>query len=387
MPGAAAITARNARSRISISKFVLRQEAGESQTCNWKSQIPDGTLEASIMSNFSIGVDLGGTNLRIAAVDEHGQLLEKITLGTKVARGKDHVIHEMTGAIQQLSAKHRDAGVLQGMGVGVPGIIDIKTGMLRESPNLPGWANSNVREEIEERLGTRVILENDANAAALGEKWLGAARDFDDMAMLTLGTGVGGGLVLGGRIWYGMTGMAGEFGHITVEPEGVRCGCGNRGCLEQYASASAVVRMAREAIATGEAAALSRAASSDPEFSAKAVYNLAVQGDEQARKIFRQVGRTLGIALAGLVNALNLPIYVIGGGVCSAWDAFAPTIFEELRQRSMVYAATAPAHAAGDQGASAQVESGTGTKTIITQALLGSDAGLYGAARLPFLPN
>src|SRR5437016_6530539 len=101
---------------------------------DWKLEIPDGTLEASIMSNFSIGVDLGGTNLRIAAVDEHGQLLEKITLGTKVVRGKDHVIHEMTGAIQQLAAKHENAGALQGMGVGVPGIIDIKTGMLRESP-------------------------------------------------------------------------------------------------------------------------------------------------------------------------------------------------------------------------------------------------------------
>ncbi len=283
---------------------------------DWKLEIPDGTLEASIMSNFSIGVDLGGTNLRIAAVDEHGQLLEKITLGTKVVRGKDHVIHEMTGAIQQLAAKHENAGALQGMGVGVPGIIDIKTGMLRESPNLPGWANSNVREEIEERLGTRVILENDANAAALGEKWLGAARDVEDMAMLTLGTGVGGGIVFGGRIFHGMTGMAGEFGHITVEPEGVPCPCGNRGCLEQYASATAVVRMAREAISSRRAGALERAASSDPEFSAKAVYNLAIQGDVEAKRIFGRVGRALGIGIADLVNALNLPMYVVCvGGV------------------------------------------------------------------------
>jgi len=354
---------------------------------DWKLEIPDGTLEASIMSNFSIGVDLGGTNLRIAAVDEHGQLLEKITLGTKVVRGKDHVIHEMTGAIQQLAAKHENAGALQGMGVGVPGIIDIKTGMLRESPNLPGWANSNVREEIEERLGTRVILENDANAAALGEKWLGAARDVEDMAMLTLGTGVGGGIVFGGRIFHGMTGMAGEFGHITVEPEGVPCPCGNRGCLEQYASATAVVRMAREAISSRRAGALERAASSDPEFSAKAVYNLAIQGDVEAKRIFGRVGRALGIGIADLVNALNLPMYVVGGGVSSAWEAFSPFIFEELRQRSMVYAATAPATLTDGHGASAQVEPGGPTKTIITRALLGSDAGLYGAARLPMTGN
>src|SRR5438270_5793718 len=160
------------------------------------------------------------------------------------------------------------------------------TGMIRESPNLPGWSDSAVRSEIEQRLHTRVILENDANAAAFGEKWLGAGRQVSDMAMLTLGTGVGGGIVLGGRIWHGMTGMAGEFGHMTVDPEGPPCSCGNRGCLERYASATAIVQMARQAIASGGALQLAGAANSDPEFSAKAVYNLAIQGDAEASKIF-----------------------------------------------------------------------------------------------------
>jgi len=231
-----------------------------------------------------------------------------------------------------------------------------------------------------------VILENDANVAGFGEKWLGAARDHEDMAMLTMGTGVGGGIVFGGKIWHGMNGMAGEFGHTTVEPEGHPCGCGNRGCLEQYASATAVVRMAREAIAENAASQLARAAHSDPEFSAKSIYNLAIQGDEDARRIFRRVGRALGIVLSGMVNALNLPIYVVGGGVASAWDAFAPAIFEELRTRCMVYAATAPCDPmATGTGASANVDPGPGRKTIITRALLGSDAGLYGAARLPMV--
>ncbi|PYX60641.1 MAG: ROK family protein [Acidobacteria bacterium] len=338
------------------------------------------------MPNFSIGVDLGGTNLRIAAVEEQGSLLEKITLGTRVTLGRDHVINDMCDAVQHLTAKYKDLATLEGIGIGVPGIIDMRTGMIRESPNLPGWADSPVRSEIEKRLGTRVILDNDANVAAFGEKWLGAARNFDDVAMLTLGTGVGGGIVLDGRIWHGMVGMAGEFGHITVEPEGQLCGCGNRGCLEQYASATAVVRMAHEAIANGEAVELAAAASNNPEFSAKAVYNLAIQGDESARRIFRHVGRSLGIVLAALVNSLNLPIYVIGGGVSSAWDAFSPSIFEELRQRSMVYAATAPSDPLSDAtGASAKVDPGAGRKTIITRALLGSDAGLYGAARLPMV--
>jgi len=338
------------------------------------------------MKKFSIGVDLGGTNLRIAAVDEVGTLVEKITLGTKVSLGRDHVIDDMCTAIQSVSEKYKDTGPLQGIGIGVPGIIDMQTGLLRGSPNLPGWADYPVHAEIERRLKTIVILENDANVAALGEQWLGAAKDFSDMTMLTLGTGVGGGLVLGGKIWHGANGMAGEYGHATVEPDGQPCGCGNRGCLEQYASATAIVRMARETVAANSGSTLARAANSDAEFSAKSIYNLAIQGDEDARRIYRQVGRCLGIMLATLVNSLNLPIYVIGGGVASAWEAFSPAIFEELRRRSLVYAATAPHDPSpSNEGASAVVKAGPGSKTIITRALLGSDAGLYGAARLPMI--
>ncbi len=338
------------------------------------------------MNKFSIGVDLGGTNLRIAAVDEQGALVEKITLGTKVSRGRDHVIADMCAAIQGLADKYKSSAPLLGIGVGVPGIIDMRTGVVRQSPNLPDWVDYPARAAIEERLKTVVILENDANVAALGEKWLGAGKEFPDVAMLTLGTGVGGGLVLGGAIWRGANGMAAEFGHITVEPEGYLCGCGNRGCLEQYASATAVVRMAKEVIANNSASTLAGAASSDPEFSAKSIYNLAIQGDEDARRIFRYVGRCLGIVLSSLVNSLNLPIYVIGGGVSSAWEAFAPSIFEELWQRSVVYAATAPHdRSVAGQGAASLVQAGSGKKTIITRALLGSDAGLYGAARLPMI--
>ena len=325
------------------------------------------------MSTFAIGVDLGGTNLRIAAVDEHGTLLEKTTTGTQVARGRDFVINEMCEAIRAAVTK-LPTSTLVGIGIGVPGIIDMETGMLRESPNLPGWHDYPVRDEIERRLGTKVILENDANSAALGEKWLGAARDYDDMLMLTLGTGVGGGIVFGGRVWHGARGMAGEPGHITVEPDGPPCPCGNRGCLEQLASASAVVRMAREAIARGSSPALAQAAEASDGLSAKSVYQMAVQGDGAAQQIYRRVGWALGIGLADLINLLNLPIYVIGGGGANAWDAFLPALLEEVRKRSFVYRATAP-----------KESSGSGRKTIITRALLGGDAGLFGAARLPML--
>lgn len=325
------------------------------------------------MPTFAIGVDLGGTNLRIAAVDELGTLLEKTTTGTQVARGRDFVIDEMCEAIRATVTRF-SSSTLAGIGIGVPGIIDMATGMLRESPNLPGWHDYPVRDEIERRLGTKVVLENDANTAALGEKWLGAARDYDDVLMLTLGTGVGGGLVLQGRVWHGMRGMAGEPGHITVEPEGPPCPCGNRGCLEQLASATAIVRMVKEAVARGESPVLAQASHQDPEFGAKVVYQAAVQGDAAAKDIFRRVGWALGIGLADLINLLNLPMYVIGGGVSNAWDAFLPAMLDEVRKRSFVYRATAP----GDS-------SGEGRKTIITRALLGGDAGLFGAARLPML--
>jgi glucokinase len=328
------------------------------------------------MGIYSIGVDLGGTNLRIAAVDAEGKLLEKLTTGTEVGRGRDSVIGEMCEAIQSVDLKFRDFGQLAGIGIGVPGFIDMDSGTIMESPNLPGWANFPVRDDIQRRLGTPVILENDANSAAMGEKWLGAGRDVDHMAMYTLGTGVGGGLVLNGRLWHGMNGMAGELGHFCVEPQGPVCGCGSRGCLEQYASATAIVRMAHELIASGQADELAQVSRGNVEFNSRVIYQSAIQGDVAAQRIYHTVGRSLGIGIGGIVNALNLPMCVIGGGVASAWDAFAPTMLEELKVRSFIYQVTAPDGPIPGK-----------KHTIVTRALMGSDAGLYGAARLPMLAS
>jgi glucokinase len=333
------------------------------------------------MADFSVAVDLGGTNLRIAAVSIDGEMLEKVTLGTNMALGPDHVVTEMCDAIVHLSGKYRGGGSFLGVGAGIPGILDLEAGKVSKSANLPGWSGYPVREEIERRLGTHFFLDNDGNMAALGEQWLGAARDVPNMAMLTLGTGIGGAIMLNGKVFHGMNGMAGEFGHVPIEPEGVPCGCGSHGCSERYASATAVVRMAREAIAGGAAPGLAKAASADAEFGARSVYDLGLRGDEDARRIFRRFGKSLGMLLAGMVNGLNLEMYVIGGGVSSAWDAFAPAMFDELRERSLIYAATEP-----DAGSGRDARSVThvisGRKTIVTRALLGSDAGLYGAARM-----
>jgi glucokinase len=249
--------------------------------------------------------------------------------------------------------------------------------VLRECPNLPGWYDYPAREEIERRLGTKVILENDANAAAMGEFWLGAAREYDSTCMLTLGTGVGGGIIIKGALWHGMTGMAGEPGHTTVDPNGPKCGCGNRGCLEQFAGATAIVRMAKEAAANGEAPEIEKAIARETQFSSRSVYELSMKGDVPSQKIFEKAGRALGIAIASMINTLNLPIYIIGGGGAGGWDAFSPYIFEEVEQRSFIYRAT--------------IQPAAGYKprprTRITRAMLGSDAGIFGAARLPMLPE
>ena len=359
------------------------------------------------MSDYGIGVDLGGTNLRVAAVDGVGNILARTTLETDVSRGRDEVIDALCRAVQKVakevgqpagdelanelakeaagiattavaqlpaSGKPRP-GRLCGIGVGVPGLIDSETGRLVESPNLPGWSDYDVQGEIEARLATSVILENDANAAALGELWLGAGRGMESLCMYTLGTGVGGGLILQNKIWRGWNGMAGELGHCNVEPAGHPCGCGSWGCLEQYASANAVRRMASEALASGAATEL--CAVSGGNMDSRAVYECAMCGDTEARKIFERVGRALGLAVAAMVNTLNLPLYVIGGGVSSAWDAFAPAMFDEVRKRSFVYAGTTAEDGSGIGGRQ--------RSTRIVRAILGGDGGLFGAARLPIL--
>ena len=301
------------------------------------------------MADFSIGVDLGGTNLRAAAFDRNGTLLHRASAQVNPEAGRDALLDEIVAFIRTLSAQAGE-GRLTGVGIGVPGFIDLPRGFIIGSNNLPFFDNFPVRDAIQQRLGAPVILENDANAAALGEKWMGAGRDVDDLVLLTLGTGIGGGIISGGHIFYGALGMAGEVGHITVNPTGNPCGCGSTGCLEKHASATAVEAMAR-LLQLGENA------------TAADVYELARQGNPRALQIWTSVGRSLGIALATLVNIFNFPLYLLSGGMLPAWEFFAPAMESEVRLRSFTY---------------------RNTKTTIAPATLGNLAGLYGAACLPF---
>lgn len=301
------------------------------------------------MAEFSIGVDLGGTNLRTAVVDSNGKMLEKLASTTDLSQGPERVVDDIVHGIEALRDKyagHRMTGV----GIGVPGFIRMAEGFIVGSHNLPVLNHYPIRDAIEKRLETPVILENDANAAALGEKWIGAGRDVEDLVLLTLGTGIGGGIIYKGRVMHGAVGMAGELGHITVVPNGNPCGCGNHGCVEKHASATAIESMAN-LVALGE------------NMSAKQVYDLAVAGEERAIRIFQSMGEALGIAIATLINTFNFPLYLMSGGVLAAWDFFYPALEAEVRLRSFTY---------------------RNTETRIGKALLGSEAGLFGAAYLPF---
>ena len=267
------------------------------------------------------------------------------------------------------------------MGIGAPGPLELPSGRFHRPPNLPGFDAYRLKDAMESRLLTQVIVECDANAAALAEWKSGIGKQMpgDSMCMLTLGTGVGAGIILERKIWHGMNGMGGEGGHIPVVEDGFACGCGGRGCLEQYASATALCRAANRAAGRGGAQRIAKLIAQrikeQSEFSARDLAGLARDGDETSRQIFADAGKYLGMALAMLVNVFNLPLYVIGGGVVSGWDLFAPRMFEELRRLSYIYGLTEPS---GDQ-------SFVAGKTYVVPAATGPDAGLLGAAMLPYL--
>ena len=330
---------------------------------------------------LTIGIDLGGTNLRIAAFDQEWKRLAFINVPTRVVEGPEAVVDDMCDAISRVLQQCGPKYALFGVGIGAPGPLELPSGRFHRPPNLPGFDAFMLKDAMESKLHSPVIVECDANAAALAEWKSGVGKEMpgDSMCMLTLGTGVGAGIILDRKIWHGMNGMGGEGGHIPVVEDGYPCGCGGRGCLEQYASATAIGRAATLAAARGSAPRIAkliaRRIQDQGEFTARDLAGLAREGDAVAGQIFADAGKYLGMALAMLVNVFNLPLYVIGGGVVSGWDLFAPRMFAELRRLSYIYGLTEP----GSEQAF------TGGKTYVVPAATGPDAGLLGAAMLPYL--
>ncbi|MGK7345490.1 MAG: ROK family protein [Candidatus Nitrospinota bacterium M3_3B_026] len=309
---------------------------------------------------YVIGVDLGGTNVRAAAVSPEGAILSRAKLGSRASEGYGKVLDRVAETARKVMDEMgmKPAAV----GVGSAGAIDFDRGVVTRSPNFPDWRDTPLLRDLEDRLGAPVRLENDANAAAIGEGWKGAAVDWDDFLAFTLGTGVGGGLVLGNKIWHGTEGMAGEVGHIPIRPGGRLCGCGARGCLEAYASASGVAHSARERFNEPGAARLREMTEGRAEMvDAALVAKGAMEGDELMLGLLAEAGEYLGRAMAAVALILDVSRFVIGGGMSEALP---------LMESAMRRAALASAYTLDDE------------KLMIRKAALGDDAGILGAAKV-----
>ena len=326
-----------------------------------------------------IGIDFGGTSLRSGIFDGDYKLIDTISMKTRVSDGPDAVVCDMRDMVVRLLRKHACEDRLVGVGVGSPGPINLRDGLLGQLPNFPGWNGFALRSSIESALSLPVFLEGDANAAALAEWRFGAGRQeaVKSMLMLTLGTGVGSGLILHEQIWHGIVGMGVEAGHFPLIAEGIVCGCGGRGCLEAYASATALCRAALERVAREPGTPMAAFVRANPAFSALDLANLAEAGDPGAQSLFNQLGYYIGLGLAVMVSTLDLPLYVVGGGLASAWNLFAPSLFRTLYENSYVYRLQAPLQHRGSEK----------DRPFVCSARLGPIAGLLGAALLPSTAN
>ena len=285
-----------------------------------------------------LGIDIGGTNFSIGAVSADGSRVAVMQSELTVAEaGADDVLSRIIALAQRVMAetKRLDPGVqFIGAGAGAPGPLDTKSGIVLLTPNL-GWVDFPLRDRLATGLGLPVVIDNDANCAVLGEWWSGAARGSRDAIGFTIGTGIGGGIVIDGRLYHGASDCAGEVGHMTIDSNGRRCGCGNYGCLEAYASGPAIAQRAVEALEAGAESSLRGFADGDlSAITAQTVYEAAHEGDELARELVHDTAEFLGIGIANLVNIFNPEVVVICGGVRRAGDLLFVPLRREVAKRA-----------------------------------------------------
>lgn len=316
------------------------------------------------MQQIIVGVDVGGTAIKMALITPDGELVAKTQEPTPVAQGEDGVLQKIAEMADALLAQHEySKAQTLGIGVGVPGPIDAKNGIVMQAVNLHWRKPVPLREKLKALTGLPVAVENDANMAALGEMWQGAGQGAEDLVAITLGTGVGGGIIVHGSVVHGINGVGGEIGHITMTPGGGSiCNCGKTGCLETYTSATAIIREGKLAATNGTSPALAAALAQHGELKAKDVLDAAKEGDTASLAIVEQATLYLGLALSHLAILLNPAKIVIGGGVAAAGEF----LFSRVRES---FARFVPF--------TYVVES-----TQIVAATLGNDAGVYGAGWL-----
>lgn len=314
------------------------------------------------MPQWTIGVDFGGTNVKVGLVSGRGRVVRATVLPARRIGRPAAFIPAVSRAIEELAGSvGLRTSRLCGVGVGAPGLVDVRRGLVHHLVNVTGWRHVRLARLLAQRLRCPCAVDNDVNLVTLGEWSFGAGRGAHHLVCLALGTGVGGGLVVGDRLVRGASGSAGELGHMIIVPGGRRCGCGNRGCLEAHVGTTAILSEARAAMRRG-AGLLRRFAARTPEgLTPEVVCQAARAGDRAARQIWVRLGRRLGMAVANIVNLLNPDRVVIGGGVAKAWPMFAPSFLATVRGLSM----DVPGRAAR-----------------VVRARLGDEAGIVGAAVL-----
>jgi len=283
------------------------------------------------MQDYVIGVDIGGTNIRAGAVDHQGTILSRMRISTEARLGGEVILDKLQRVVSDLQKSVPDRR-LKAVGFGIPGAIRSREGIVTQAPNVPSWDGLPIRKLLEDRIQCACFIENDANAVALGEMWVGAGRGYSHICCLTLGTGVGGGVIIDGELLRGADGMAAELGHIPIQADGVRCNCESRGCLEMFASATGILQMLHSASSRDPENPLFHL--SQEELTTAAIYEHAKNGNALALQIFRDAGNGLGAGLAAFVNMFNPEIIIIGGGVAASWDLLIPSALETMKQRA-----------------------------------------------------
>ncbi|PCN42912.1 glucokinase [Brevibacillus laterosporus] len=315
----------------------------------------------SLTRRMIVGVDIGGTTIKIALLDPNGEIITKTQIPTPVSEGEDAIIGQMTNTIDQLMAEQGfTKEEAYGIGIGVPGPVDTDTGFVYEAVNL-GIKDTALKAKTEALTGLPTYVENDANAAALGEMWRGAGQGTDNLVAITLGTGIGGGIIIDGKIVHGVKGVGGEIGHVTVNPDGPLCNCGKKGCMERYGSATAIIVGIETAAKEGRSAYLAKQLAEKGSLTAKDAFDAATEGDLAAQEVIDQAAFYTGFGLSHIANLLNPAKIVIGGGVSAAGDA----LFSLIRKSFDTYTWKIAADSCE-----------------ILPATLGNDAGVIGAGWL-----
>jgi len=314
-------------------------------------------------NGVALAVDMGGTNLRVAVVDENGVIGRRWQVRAEAELGREQLVAKLADLLGQAAEHARgQGGEIRGVGLGFPGILSPARDMVLESPNLRPMEMFPLVEFVRQTTGLPVVLDNDANAWAVGEAWLGAGRGMRDFALYTLGSGIGGGIVLNGRVWRGARSQAGELGHVKVVAGGRTCGCGGRGCVEAYTSGANLLRRVREALEEGRQTSLGEGDLTLPNIG-RALERECRAGDALAVDLMESIGYYLGLLSANLINALDLEGIILGGGIARALE-----LFEEVHTRTM----------------KENVLYGGHREVRVVPAELGGDAGLLGMARVAF---